>query len=187
MTMRSVLWRRLDQPGHDCARLVLHDSQWHLTGTAVFVELEHACRLDYRVVCDASWRTLSASVAGWLGHRAISVELRTDGRGRWRLNEVDWPAVTGCLDVDLGFTPATNMLPIRRLALPVGAEAPVRAAWLGFPALTLEPLDQVYRRRGETVYAYESDGGSFSAELRVDGDGFVTLYPELWEAERASS
>jgi Uncharacterized protein conserved in bacteria len=105
------------------------------------------------------------------------------GPGRWRLNDADCPAVTGCLDLDLSFTPATNLLPIRRLALPIGETAAVRSAWLTFPALTLEPLDQVYRRTHATTYAYESDGGSFSTELEVNGDGFVTRYPNLWEAE----
>jgi hypothetical protein len=183
MTIPAMLWRRLDQPGHDSARLFFHDTQWHLTGTAVFVESAQPCRLDYRVVCDASWRTLAASVAGWLGHRAISIELRADGAGRWQLNDADCPAVAGCLDVDLSFTPATNLLPIRRLALPVGEKAAVRSAWLTFPALTLEPLDQLYRRTHVTTYAYESNGGSFSTELEVNGDGFVTFYPNLWEAE----
>ena len=96
--MLAMLWRRLDQPGHDAARLVFHDAQWHLTGTAVFVEALEPCRLDYRVACDASWRTMAASVAGWLGNRAIGIELRTDGAGRWRLNDADCPAVVGCLD-----------------------------------------------------------------------------------------
>ena len=185
--MPAMLWRRLDQPGHDSARLVFHDDQWHLAGTAVFVEAREACRLDYRVVCDASWRTLAASVAGWLGHRAISIELRADGAGRWQLNDADCPAVAGCLDVDLSFTPATNLLPIRRLALPMGEKAAVRSAWLTFPALTLEPLDQQYRRTHVTTYAYESNGGSFSTELEVNGDGFVTFYPNLWEAEATTA
>lgn len=187
MTIHTVLWRRLDQPGHDCARLVFHDAQWHLTGTAVFAESRQPCRLDYRVVCDGSWRTLSGSVAGWRGNQAISVELRVDGARRWRLNEADCPGVTGCLDLDLAFTPATNLLPIRRLALSIGEEAAVRSAWLAFPALVLEPLDQVYRRRDGAIYAYESDAGRFSVELQVNSHGFVTRYPHRWEGEAAPS
>jgi hypothetical protein len=38
----------------------------------------------------------------------------------------------GCLDIDLGFSPSTNLLPIRRLTLAVGEAATVRAAWLPF-------------------------------------------------------
>ncbi len=86
----------------------------------------------------------------------------------------------------LGFTPATNLLPIRRLGLAPGQSAEVRAAWLSFPALTLELLEQVYRRTSEATYAYASDGGRFTAELSVSGDGFVTRYPGLWEAEPGS-
>ena len=130
---------------------------------------------------------LVSPLAGWLGDRAISIELRADGSGRWRLNDADCPAVAGCLDLDLSFTPATNLLPIRRLALPSGEKATVRAAWLTVPALTLEPLDQQYRRTQSTTYAYESDGGRFSTELEVNGDGFVTFYPDLWQAEAATA
>jgi hypothetical protein len=36
----TMLWRRLDAPGHDCARLFFHDAQWHLTGIAVFLEAQ---------------------------------------------------------------------------------------------------------------------------------------------------
>jgi hypothetical protein len=186
MTVPTILWRRLDQAGHDCARLVLHDAQWHLTGTAVFTEAGQPCRLDYRVVCDHAWRTLSGSVAGWWGDRAIGVEVRCDAERRWSLNDVPCLAVAGCLDIDLGFTPATNLLPIRRLGLALGQSAEVRAAWLSFPALTLELLEQVYRRTSEATYAYASDGGRFTAELSVSGDGFVTRYPGLWEAEPGS-
>jgi hypothetical protein len=74
---------------------------------------------------------------------------------------------------------------IRRLALPVGSEAPVRAAWLRFPSLELEPLEQVYRHVTEWKYRYESNGGSFTADLAVDDAGFVTLYPGFCERVHA--
>lgn len=179
----TILWRRLDAPGHDSARLFFHDSQWHLTGTAVFIEAQQPCRLDYRVVCDETWQTVSGAVSGWFGNRAINIEIQIDGARRWQLNESDCPAVRDCIDLDLAFTPSTNLLPIRRLKLPIGQAADVRAAWLSFPSLALEPLDQVYRRKDTAIYAYESDGSRFSTELQVNSAGFVTLYPSLWQAE----
>ena len=91
----------------------------------------------------------------------------------------------GCEDVDLSFTPATNLLPIRRTGLAVGASAAVRAAWLGFPALTFEPLDQVYERVAECRYDYRSDGGAFRAILDTNRSGFVTEYSGLWRIEGA--
>ncbi len=185
MTNRSILWRRLDRPGHEAARLFLQGSGWHLTGTAVFASDGRPCRLDYQVVCSADWRTLSGRLSGWLGTSLVEVEVAADA-GRWRLNGVECPTVAGCIDLDLNFSPSTNLLPIRRLGLAVGAQAPVRAAWLRFPSFALEPLDQVYRRTGDTTYRYESAGGSFVADLRVNAEGFVTEYPGFWRVEASA-
>jgi hypothetical protein len=180
----SVIWRRVDQPGHEAARLSPHGSGWHLTGTAVFASDGRPCRLDYMVVCDPDWRTLSGRVTGWLGTGLVEVEVTADA-GRWRLNGVECPAVAGCPDLDLNFSPSTNLLPIRRLGLAVGAEAPVRAAWPRFPSFALEPLDQLYRRTDNATYRYESAGGTFVRDLRVNDTGFVIDYPGFWEIEGA--
>lgn len=40
-----------------------------------------------------------------------------------------------CVDIDLNFSPSTNLLPIRRFDLSVGASAIVRAAWLRFAGM----------------------------------------------------
>lgn len=181
MLEHAILWRRLDAPGHDSCSLQPYAAGWQLVGTAVFAEDGAPCRLDYRVLCDASWRSVAARVVGWHGTREIDLALSADGDGRWRLNGVDVPEVAGCLDVDLSFTPATNLLPIRRLGLSSGAAADVRAAWLDFPSLELAPLDQSYRRLGPNAWRYESAGGSFVRELAVDDAGFVVTYPGLWE------
>jgi uncharacterized protein len=180
---RTVLWRRMDRPGHDAARLASHGARWRLTGTAAFREGGRPCALTYAVDCDADWRTVTGTVAGWIGEREVGLELRRNQESRWFLNGIESAAVAGCVDVDYGFSPSTNLLPIRRLRLDVGTEAPVRAAWLRFPELTLEPLEQVYRRVAGGAYEYESRQGAFRAELTVDGEGIVTRYDNLWEAE----
>jgi hypothetical protein len=112
---------------------------------------------------------------------AHAVELTVDD-GAWRLNGVAQPEVRGCVDLDLNFSPSTNLLPLRRLALAVGEEAPVRAAWLRFPSFALEPLSQTYRRLEERLYRYSSAGGKFVRDLPVDAAGFVTEYPDYWQA-----
>jgi hypothetical protein len=183
MTRHSILWRRVDQPGHESARLMGRASAWDLTGTAVFIHDQQPCRLDYTVVCDSRWHTSSGKVMGWVGRQTIEIEVAVDAAGHWRLNGAACPAVAGCLDLDLNFSPSTNLLPIRRLGLAVGQEAPVRAAWLRFPDFTLEPLEQRYRRLGGQTYRYESAGGQFVADLQVDAAGFVITYPGIWIVE----
>lgn len=178
----TVLWQRLDLPGHEICTLRARGSGWELAGTAVFAHAREPCRLDYRVLCDGDWRTTAARVRGQVGPREIALEIVADERRRWRFDGEEVAAVEGCLDVDLGFSPSTNLLPIRRTALEVGEVAEVKAAWLSFPALELRPLEQTYRRVNETTFRYASAGGSFQATLEVDAAGFVTSYPGLWKS-----
>jgi hypothetical protein len=173
----------LDQPGHEAARLVRHAPFWQLGGTAVFTHEGHPTRLEYQIVCDAGWRTLHARITGWFGGEPVRVELLYDSRQRWIINGQESPAVAGCLDLDFDFSPATNTIPIRRLALAPGARADVKAAWLRFPGFTLEPLLHSFRRTGERSYHYEAHGGGFASDLEVSDAGFVLRYPPLWAAE----
>jgi uncharacterized protein len=183
MTEHSILWRRLDRPGHESARLIHREASWRLTGTAVFAHNRRPCRLDYQVTCDAVWQTLSGKLEGWVGDKIVEIEISVDPKRRWRLNGEERPEVTSCTDLDLNFSPSTNLLPIRRLRLGVGQGAEVRAAWLRFPSFTLEPLEQYYTRIDEAIYRYESAGGSFVTELKVSEAGFVTDYPGFWREE----
>ncbi len=183
MTNQSILWRRLDQPGHESARLSFHEDSWRLNGTAVFAHNQQPCRLDYLVVCDAKWQTLSGRVAGWVGGEIVEIELSVDPARHWRLNGTECPQVADCIDLDLNFSPSTNLLPIRRLSLAVGQEAEVKAAWLRFPSFTLDPLKQLYRRIDVAPYRYESAGGKFVTELQVNEVGLVTRYPNIWQVE----
>ena len=181
----SIAWRRLDSPGHDAAILVAEAGGWRLEGAAAFLESGSPCHLRYRVCLDGRWKTRSASVDGWSGARAVSFRAEVDEDRRWFLDGRPVPAVSGAFDLDLAFTPATNLLPIRRLGLSIGESAAVVAAWLPFPDLDLRPLDQIYRRSAENAYAYSSQNGTFSATLSVSDAGFVTDYPGLWVEERS--
>jgi uncharacterized protein len=178
-----MLWRRLDEPGHEAAHLLLRDSCWHLTGTAVFAHNQLPCRLDYLVMCNLEWQTISTKVTGWVGSTIVEIELLVDSAQNWQINGVECPAVKGCIDVDLGFSPSTNLLAIRRLDLDVGEEAKAQAAWLSFPEFTLEVLEQLYRRNQEASYHYKSAGSGFVTDLEVNAAGFITQYPGLWQVE----
>ena len=104
MADKSVTWRRVDQPGHEAARLIPQPRGWHLTGTAVFATDGQPCCLHYLVVCDPDWRTLSGRVTGWIGEAGIDIDVTSDA-GRWRFNGTEQPDVTDCVDLDLSFSP----------------------------------------------------------------------------------
>jgi len=178
-----IVWQRIDLPGHEAARLTFRDFSWQLTGAAIFSYNQQPCRVDYRIICNSKWQTLSGTVMGWVGDKLIEVEVSVDNLHNWRLNGEEIPEAAGCIDIDLNFSPSTNLLPIRRLDLKVGDEATVRAAWLRFPGFNLEPLEQLYRRIGLATYHYESAGGRFVTDITVNDTGFPTLYPNIWEIE----
>jgi len=178
-----MLWKRLDFPGHEIGRLDAIDNGWKLSGTAIFADPQGPCKLDYLVICDRAWRTNSAQVIGLRAGQEIDLAVSVDSARTWRLNGSECAAVEGCVDIDLGFSPSTNLLPIRRLKLAVGEDAEVRAAWLSFPSLRFELLSQVYLREAERTYRYESGGGAFVRTLEVNAAGLVTSYPGLWQAE----
>lgn len=181
---QTILWRGIIWPGHEASRLYQRGAEWCLEGTAVFVSDDRPCRLAYVIVCDADWNTRSARVDGWLGNDDVNIEVAVDSLHQWRLNDVESSAVNGCIDLDLNFSPSTNLLPIRRLNLAIGEQAEVNAAWLRFPSFELEPLPQIYTRLDQFTYRYSSAGGKFVRELTVNEAGFVTDYPGLWQVEK---
>jgi hypothetical protein len=177
-------WRRLDVPGREEARVERTGAGWRLSGELEVHESVIA-RLRYVIECDFDWCTRTALIDGDVDGRAVRFAVVGDGAGNWTHDGVPAPSVTGALDVDLGFTPATNTLPIRRLALPVRASADVRSAWLRFPELRLQPLEQTYTREAERIYRYRAlvDGEPFTARLDTDAFGRVREYEGLWRAE----
>ena len=176
----DILWRRLDVPGHEVARL--NEDDHRIEGTALFLHEEQVCKLDYHLICDDSWQTLTCTVLGWVGQAVVNATI-TVRDNTWMINGKQVETVSDCLDIDLNFSPVTNTLPIKRLNLAIGEKQTLKAAWLRFPGFYLEPLEQSYERLSDFAYRYESAGGSFVADVEVNHAGLVTRYENLWIAE----
>jgi len=101
-----------------------------------------------------------------------------------------WPrnkTIVGAIDIDLGWSPSTNTLPIKRLKLEIGqTSGEFIAAWVHFPELTLQPLPQEYVRLTDRQYRYSSRSGAFVANLSVDDDDLVLDYEGFWERVRSN-
>jgi hypothetical protein len=179
----AILWRRLDTPGHDACRLEESDAGWQLDGGAAFRHEGGPARLAYHVACDRAWRIQHGHVRGWLGPQPVDISVARTAAGAWTLNGLVVPGLERCVDLDFGFTPATNLVPLRRLALAEGQGADAPAAWLDVSAGTLEVLPQRYERRAETTYWYEAPSVGYADLLEVTPIGFIRRYPGLCEAE----
>jgi len=178
---RSVLWRRVDDTGTESFLLSRDDTGWHLEGNVVALLDREPAHIRYRVACDPSWRARSAQISQDRAgvQREVHITVREDGR--WWVEGEEDARLRPCTDVDLEISPSTNTIPIRRLNLAVGQDSEVIAAWVRFPALTVEPLPQRYTRTGANQYRYASR--DFVTDLEVDDLGLVTRYEGGWSRE----
>jgi uncharacterized protein len=182
---RSLIWRTLDGLGMEHCELIQADPDHiNLKGCVIAVQNDVPLKSFYSVTMNASWVTQHVQVSH--EHGVLRLVVRNK---RWFVADHDYrsetvdehelPALAGCIDVDLGLTPATNTLPIRRLQLEVGESATLTAAWVKFPSLDIVLLEQRYERLSEFSYRYSST--NFTALLEVDELGLVTRYEGGWE------
>lgn len=169
-------------PGHEAVRIYESEDGWFIDGASIFLYEGKPCRLEYLIETDADWQTRSVTVDGFLGDEVVAIEIDVDGDA-WYLNGVEIPEVDGCIDIDLNFSPVTNFLPIKRLDLETGDSGDVRTAWLRFPSFELEPLEQTYSRKSDSVYTYRSSTG-FEKDISVDEFGLVIEYSDFWVREK---
>lgn len=180
---QTAFWRRLDVPGHDACRLRQVPGGWRLDGSTVFRHERGPARINYEVECDSNWRSRSGTIRGVIGDHDWDLRIERSIGGQWTLNGETVRAVEGCFDLDLGFTPSTNLLQLRRVQLDVGAQADVPVAWIDLPDATLQLLPQRYERRGANSYWYESPGAGYAEMLELAESGFARLYPHGWRLE----
>jgi hypothetical protein len=178
----SILWRRLDVPGHDACRLEEEPQGWRLHGAAVFRHPSGPAHLSYSVNCDRAWLTSSGLIQGVIGARPIDARIIREDAG-WRFNGELAPGLGHLLDLDLSFTPATNFLQLKRFALPLGEAVALPAAWFNLEIGALTELRQIYQRRDAHRLSYRAPDVGYEGLLELSPNGFVRRYPGLWEAE----
>jgi uncharacterized protein len=172
-------WMRLDRPGRDAALLRPVDGGWLLQGAAAFDHGAGSAAVAYQVEADARWETKRGIVSGFLGEKTVQQEIERDNSG-WRVNGVRIEGLEPLVDLDYGFTPATNVLQLSRIALKVGERAEVPVAWFDLDSASLIELPQIYERRSESTYWYEAPTVPYQGLLEIARNGFVQSYPGLW-------
>jgi hypothetical protein len=190
--VRTVLWQRIDSPGSEWCALERTPDGWRVQGIVLAEVATAPVLVHYAIALASDWSTRAVEIVMRSGNAIKPEELRLTvaPEQRWQIErepsqdesmpQDDLMALHGLTDVDLGFSPVTNTLPIRRLDPAIGEAVAVTAAWVRFPELTIEPLPQTYTRLAERRYRYESAGGAFVTEIEVDDLGLVTTYEGGW-------
>ena len=191
--VRTLLWQRIGSPGSEWCAVERDPDGWCLRGIVLAEVATAPVLVHYMVALSPDWSTRVVEIALRSGAASAprTLKLTVVPEQRWQIEREPSPdtatprddptALHGLIDVDLGFSPVTNTLPIRRLDPAIGEVVAVTAAWVRFPELTIEPLPQTYTRLAERRYRYESAGGAFVTEIEVDDLGLVTVYEGGWQ------
>lgn len=193
---RSAAWVKDDPVGMEHCDLTIQGSR--VTAAAVAIgSAPVPYRLDYELETEQDWVTarLVARTRGEGWSRSLMLERSRDGiwtgsrDGRGRLDEADHgidPEMLGAevLDVDVQYSPVTNLMPVRRLGLEnVGATREFTMAWIAVPDLTIHEDGQRYRiverQPGQNIVRYESTDGEFEAMITCDDDALAIDYPTI--------
>ena len=155
----------------------------HIEGDTAAVEDGEAWAVHYAITLDRDWVTRSARVWSLAGTGAQELSLESVGAGRWLVDGEPAPHLDGCPDVDLESSSLTNAFPVHHLGLDIGQHAEAPAAYVRALDLSVERLEQGYRRLNDDGarqrYHYTSPAFDFECELSYDESGLVLDYPGI--------
>ena len=179
-TIRRVIWRRIldDHSFEECVVTAAPDG-FGISGHVIAAQEGAPLVVDYEISCDASWSARSVAIEQRLGDAQRRLQLERAGDA-WLVDGAHDVRLDDCLEPDLGLTPSTNALAIRRLGLAIGQAAEIRCAWVKFPALSVEPSLQRYERLGERDYRYTNVASGFTALVVVDALALPVGYEGIW-------
>jgi len=180
----TAAWRHQGaRSGFEVVYFGAHDAGCRIEGWTTAIEDGAAWAVEYVIEVDAVWATRSARIRGRSSVGFCSTLLEADGAGHWLIDGEPAAHLDGCLDVDLEASAMTNALPMRRMALPVGATAAAPAAYVRAVGLAVERLEQTYARATDqdTSQRYDSAAPAFAFRSRLiyDQSGLVLEYPGI--------
>lgn len=173
-----VRWRTWDGGGVEDLTLTWENEAWTASGIVTREQVQYVIRLSptWHVRQFLLFRDLDEPDL-WLG---------VDGSARWgEMNGAHRTELDGCVDIDLGCTPFTNTLPIRRLPLDIGDRAELPVAMVDVETLDVHAERHRYTRLAAHRWRFEQLHTGYGVELDVDDHGLVVDYPELFRRAEA--
>ncbi len=190
---RAVVWIGLDEARLELALIRLTAIELRASVTQIGTR-PMPYRLSYHVTTASGFRTQEVVAvsegAGW--RRRLELRRGSDGvwscdvetEGQADLPPIeDLPDLSEAIDCDVGRSPLTNTLPVRRLGLLDGGEVELAMAWISVPDLRVLRSEQRYEfvsaADDEVIIRYVGRHRSYVGELTFDQHGIVLHYPEL--------
>lgn len=180
MDISTYIWKSDYLQSIEYAQIINIKRLWQVNSTVIVSSGKSASyKINYLLNIDENWNFKNAEIIVDKTGVKRNISIKIDSKGNWFINEELHPDLKTCIDIDLGFTPLTNTLPIRRLNIKQGQSSNISVAWIQFPSFDITPLLQQYTNVNNIEYIYES-ATDFKASILVNKFGFVTKYENYW-------
>jgi uncharacterized protein len=176
----NILWTGREYYSLENCLVSVIDGVIHVDSTIVGKYGDALYKVNYRIATNAQGQTISCEVVARRSDEIVEMDFKSNGMGEWTLNGKSAPEFYGCIDVDIPLTPFTNTLPVRRLQLKPGEESVVSVLYIDILEKRISAVRQLYRRVSYDTYHYENIPNDFEANIKVDDDGLVIDYPQLF-------
>jgi hypothetical protein len=178
--LHRIVWQRtLDNKSIEYCIVATRPGGVRISGHIIAAHESRPLKVAYEIRCGDDWAAQSVWIEQALDGSARDLRMARGGDG-WLIDGATDPRLAGCQEVDIGLTPLTNTLAIRRLGLAVGGASEITAAWVKLPALMVEPSHQRYERLGEEEYRYTNLDSGFTAIVTVDALALPVSYEGVW-------
>src|SRR5688572_30207133 len=180
----QAAWRHVEaRDAFEVLFLHAHPDGFRFEGHTAALQEGEAWVIGYDIQVDTRWVTRRARVFSRSRRGHSELVLESEGDARWRVNGAHVPHLDGCLDVDLESSAFTNAFPVHRLGLAMGQMASAPACYVRAMDLSVERLEQEYRRTENEGprqrFDYRSPAFGTHCILTFDASGLVLDYPEI--------
>jgi hypothetical protein len=193
-----LTWQAQDGHGFEGVRVHFGAGKaFRALGRIVHADPGAGWTASYRLVVREDGGVERASFTSATAARERHLTINRTEDGYWLLDTGSGGTRTdfsGAVDVDLAGSATFNALPVRRLDLHrEGGEHTLPVVYVTLPELETSVVHQTYRvvsTGDNAVVGFTWDRDDFTADLRLDADGFVVDYPGVaarYAAEPAAS
>jgi hypothetical protein len=198
--MPLLLWEGLDRWRAEVAEVHVDGTKLRATGTQLGSE-PVPYRLDYALETGEGFVTRAVELIATGGGWRRQLHLHRDDASVWHVERTQEGAVPlpepasalpdlgQALDCDIEDSALTNTMPVRRHELDRQGVRDFVMAFITVPGLDVRASPQRYEHlcnsgdgsdgSGRSTVRYSSRGGEYTADLQLDSEGFVELYPGM--------
>lgn len=182
---KSIVWKGLDDDTEEHCSINYHDDCIKVHSEIEGWANNKAVYVEYWLKLAPNWDVMEFEVTTHIADTEFIYALTRDEDGNWKDKQGKiHPQFKNCRYIDITLTPFTNTLPVNGLHLKEGEGHDIEVVYINVLKHEMAPFKQRYTKLKSQQYKYENRDGSFSADITVDEDGFVTHYPGLFEMIR---